>query len=77
MLKPLPEITNEETLLLSFDVINFYTNNQHDYVIEAIKLWLGKYFQGLLEYINKVFIIETLKFILEKNYFLFEGNCFQ
>lgn len=40
MLNHLPKFVSEETILVSFDVINLYTNIPHDFGIEAISYWL-------------------------------------
>ena len=38
-LSKLPTSTNPDTLLVSFDVVNLYTNIPHDLGIEAIEYW--------------------------------------
>ena len=46
-LSKLPTSTNPKTLLVSFDVVNLYTNIPHDLGIEAIDYCLRKFPQGL------------------------------
>lgn len=43
-----------EKLIVSFDVVNLYTNNSHDYIIEAIKLWLENFTDELSENIERI-----------------------
>ncbi|XP_036357571.1 uncharacterized protein LOC118762697 [Octopus sinensis] len=71
MLNYLPNTINEGTLLVSFDVVNLYTNIPHDYGIEAITFWLEKYSEGIPGRINHRLIIAALKFILLNNYIMF------
>ncbi|XP_029652808.1 uncharacterized protein LOC115225974 [Octopus sinensis] len=66
-----PKTVKEGTLLVSFDVVNLYTNTPHDYGIEAITFWLEKYPEEIPGHINHRIIIEALKFILLNNYFMF------
>eukprot|EP00106_Octopus_bimaculoides_P011984 XP_014779426.1 PREDICTED: uncharacterized protein LOC106875695 [Octopus bimaculoides] len=68
---------NEEALLVFFDVINLYTNIPHDYGIKAIKFCLEKYTEVLPERINQIFIIESLKIILQNNYFPFDDTYYR
>ncbi|XP_029641447.1 uncharacterized protein LOC115215981 [Octopus sinensis] len=77
MLEHLPKTIIEEAVLVTLDVINLYTNIPHDYGMKAIKFWLEKYPEVLLERINQTFIIESLKFILQNNYFLFDDTYYR
>ena len=76
MLNHLPEMVNEETIFVSFDVVNLYTNIPHDYGVEAITYWLEKY-NDLPERIDKNFVIDGLKFILENNFFTFDNEFYR
>ncbi|XP_014781979.1 uncharacterized protein LOC106877555 [Octopus bimaculoides] len=77
ILEHLPKTTDEEALLVSFDVINLYTYIPHDYGIEAIKFWLEKHPEALPDRINQTFIIESLKFIPQNNYFIFDTTYYR
>lgn len=75
MLSHLLRTLNEVNLLLTFDVINVYTNIKYSYGFEAVKFCLEKYPQGIPDRISHNFIIEALKFFLHNNNFLFD-KCF-
>ncbi|XP_029639540.1 uncharacterized protein LOC115214481 [Octopus sinensis] len=72
MLNHLPKTVKEGTLLVSFDVVNLYTNIPHDYGIEATTFWLEKFPEEIPGRINHRFIIGALKFILLNNNFMFD-----
>ena len=75
-LSKLPQSTDSNAILVSFDVENLYTNIPHKLGIEAIQFWLEKYPQELPARIDKNFILEGIKFILENNYFCFNEKHF-
>ncbi|XP_036362142.1 uncharacterized protein LOC118765009 [Octopus sinensis] len=77
MLNHLPKTVNEKTLLVSFDVINLYSNIPHTLGIEAITFWLNNYSFELPTRIKKELIIEGLRFIFENNYFIFDNNFYR
>eukprot|EP00106_Octopus_bimaculoides_P014668 XP_014782110.1 PREDICTED: uncharacterized protein LOC106877676 [Octopus bimaculoides] len=77
MLKHLPKTTNEEAFLVSFVVINLYTNIPHEFGIEAIKFWLEKLLEAFPNRISTTFITESLKLILINNYFLFANTYYR
>ena len=58
--------------ILSFDVINLYTNISHDLRIEAIQFWLEKHPNLIHKRFSKEFILEGIKGILENNNFVFD-----
>ena len=72
----LPTSTNPDTLLVSFDIVNLYTNIPHDLGKEAIEYWLRKFPQELPTRISVEFLLEGIKFILENNYFCFNDTYF-
>ena len=55
------------TKLVSFDVVNLYTNISHELGIEAINSWLSKYPELIHDRFTKEFILESTKLILENN----------
>ena len=72
VLTHLPEHIIEETLLLSFDVTNLYTNISHSLGLEAVMFWQVK-FSGLIHRrFNKIFILKIIKLILQNNNFKFD-----
>ena len=75
-LSKLPQLTDSNAILVSFDVENLYTNLPHKLGIEAIQFWLEKYPQELPARIDKNFILEGIKFILENNYFCLNDKYF-
>ncbi|XP_029648356.1 uncharacterized protein LOC115222314 [Octopus sinensis] len=77
MLEHIPKTINKEAVLVTLDIINLYTNIPHDYGMKAIKFWLEKYPEVLPERINQTFMIESLKCILQNNYFLFDDTYYR
>ena len=77
MLNHLPKTVNENTHIVSFDVVNLYSNIPHNYGIEAIRYWLDSFTYELPDRIDKKFIIEGLQFILENNYFMFNDKTYR
>ena len=73
----LPPQTLENTILVSFDVVNLYFNIPYDLRIKAIDYWLKKYPQTLETAINLELVIEGLKFILDNNTFCFNIKYFK
>ena len=73
-LSKLPQSSDSNAILVSFDVENLYTNIPHKLGIEAIQFWLEKYPEELPSRIDKNFILEGIKFILENNYFCFNDQ---
>ncbi|XP_014779461.1 uncharacterized protein LOC106875729 [Octopus bimaculoides] len=77
MLNHLPKTVNEKTLLVSFDVVNLYSNIPHILGIETITFWLNNYSFELPTRLNKELVIEELRFILQNNYFIFNNNYYR
>ena len=59
---------------LTFDISSMYTNIDNDLGQEAIKYWLEKYPSTKARNIDDKFILQSLKIILEKNVFNFDGR---
>ena len=68
----IPKTLPSNTLLVSFDVVNFYTNITHELGIEAIKSWLSKSPDLIHKRFSKQFVLESIKMILENNNFFNE-----
>ena len=67
----IPKSVPSNTLLVSFDVVNLYTNIPHELGIEAITSWQSKYPELIHKRFSKEFILESIKTILENNNFFF------
>jgi ribosomal protein S27E len=76
-LKYIPPMVPKNTLLVSFDVVNLYTNIPHKLGIEAVNYWLDKHPNLLHSRFNKGFIVNALQLILENNSFTFNEKQYQ
>ena len=72
----LPESTDPNATLVTFDVESLYTNIPHTLGLDAIKYWLEKHPEDIPSRINKNFILEGIKLILENNYFCFNNEFY-
>ena len=70
----LPETTDPNTILTTFDVTSLYSNIPHDLGKEAIKFWIEKHPEILHDRFNLDFIIDSLTLILENNFFQFNNE---
>ena len=75
-LQKIPENIEENSILVTFDVENLYSNIPHDLGLEAIKFWLSKYPEELPNRISKEFILDGIKLILENNSFCFNDKYY-
>lgn len=75
-LQKLPTEIPENSILVSFDVVNLYSNIPHELGLEAIKFWLNKFPEELPNRISKEFILKGIQFILENNSFCFNDTYF-
>ena len=73
-LNHLPTTVNPNSELISFDVVSLYTNIPHDLGISAITFWLENKRNIVQHRFSKEFILETVKIILERNVFYFDGK---
>ena len=73
----LPNTTHEETILVSFDVTNLYSNITHELGIEAITYWINKHPELLPDRTPREFIIEGVRFILDNNFFNFNNTHYK
>ena len=48
----------EDTLLVTLDVVNLYTNMQHNFGLEALDYWLENHPESLHARFNKEFVLE-------------------
>jgi Na+-translocating ferredoxin:NAD+ oxidoreductase RnfD subunit len=73
----LPTTVNPNSELISFDVVSLYTNIPHDLGISAITFWLENKRNIVQDRLSKEFILETMKIILERNVFYFDGKFYR
>ena len=76
-LNHLPTTVNPNSELISFDVVSLYTNIPHDLGISAITFWLENKRNIVQDRFSKDFILETVKIILERNVFYFDGKFYR
>ena len=67
---------NENTILVTFDVISLYTNNAHAYGLEVLSYWIDKHPGNLHGKFNKKFVLESARLILENNNCKFNNEFF-
>jgi len=75
-LKHIPSQVPESSTLVSFDVINLYSNIPHTLGLEAIDYWLQKYPDSVNERFSQRFIKEGIQIILENNNFNFDDKYY-
>ena len=76
-LNKLPKENPKDSLLVSFDVENLYTNIPHDFGLDAVKCWLDKYPTEIPTRISLTFILKALDFILKNNTFQFNDKYYR
>ena len=74
-LKYILKIVPQNTLLVSFVVVNLYTNISHDLGIKAINSWLTKYPELIHERFSKEFILESIKLYLKTTISILMIKC--
>ena len=57
----------KDTLLVTFDVVNFYTNIPHTFGLETLDYWLENHPESLHVKFNKEFVLECATFILQNS----------
>ncbi|CAC5412478.1 unnamed protein product [Mytilus coruscus] len=77
LLNHLPRTVSKDSIMVSFDVVNLYTTIPHKYGLKAIEFWLEKFPSEVPDRIEKKFIIEGIKFILQNNYYNFNGESYR
>ena len=69
-------ITNKlilDTLVVTFDITNLYSNITYKLGKQAISFWIEKYRETLHPRFNKTFITDSRELILNNNYFQFNN----
>jgi len=68
---------NKETsVLVTFDVKSLYTSIPHEYGIEALTYWVDNFPNDLHRRFSKEFVVESARFILENNNFIFDDEFY-
>ena len=75
-LRFLPSPLNFDSVLYSCDIESLYTSIPIELSIEAIDYWITKKCNLIPERFAKEFIIDSIKFILKNNNFLFDSKMF-
>ena len=70
----LPQHTDPDTLLVTFDVTSLYSNIPHDLGKRAISYWIRKHPELLPSRFNEQFIIDSIDIILNNNSFKFDDK---
>ena len=73
----IPEEVNENTILVSMDVVNLYTSIPHELGLQAIEYWLDNFITTLERPFTKTFILEALLLILKENTFQFNDKHYK
>jgi hypothetical protein len=73
----LPTTVNPNSELISVDVVSLYTNILHDLGISAITFWLKNKRNIVQDRFSKEFILATVKTILKRNVFYFDGKFYR
>ena len=60
------DTVDEDTTLVTFDVVSLYTNIPTELGIETVKFWTEKYQNLLLDRFPQEFAIQGLKLVLKK-----------
>lgn len=75
-LRQLPRTTDENTILVSFDVESLYSNICHELGLEAIKYWLDLFQGELKSRFKPDFILDAINFIIKTNTFQFNNEFY-
>ena len=73
-LNHIPDKADENTILVTFDVVSLYKSIPHDLGLEAVKYWLQNYSTSLTRPFSTEFIIDTISIILKENTFRFDDK---
>ena len=63
-----PSDVDEDTEIVTFDVISLYTSIPHEFGLETIDYFLTKYPEDLHPRFRKEFVLESANFILKKQH---------
>lgn len=68
--------TTPNTILTTFDIKNLYSEIPHDLGLTAIEYWMEKHPELLITRLSKNFVLESIKIILENNFFKFGEDIY-
>ena len=66
----------EDTLLVTLDVVNLYTNITHTFRLEALDYWFENHPESLHPRFNKELVLGCAKFILQNNNMKFNNEFY-
>ena len=61
-----------DVTLYSVDISSLYTSINHDLAIKAITYWIRKHKNLIPDRFTEIFILKSLRFVLENNNFIFD-----
>ena len=67
----------EKVTMYSVDITSLYTSINNDLGVEAISYWLNQHRNLIPDRFSDQFIIESLKFVLENNNFMFDNEYYK
>ena len=76
-LNHIPEKVNENTILVSFDVVSLYTSTPHDVGLQATEYWLNNFSTTLERPFSKDFILKAISIVLKENTFKFDNKNYK
>lgn len=76
-LNTLPKQVSQDSVFVSFDATNLYSNIPHELGLEAIEYWLDRFPNSLHYRYSKKFVLESLKLILQNNFMHFNGKIYR
>ena len=71
-LRKFPRKLESESCIICCDVTSLYTSIPNELCIKATEFWINKLSASIPDRFTKSFIIESINFILESNYFIFD-----
>ena len=73
-IRKFPRKVPQNSYILCCDVTSLYTSTPHELGLRAITYWIDKLSFLIPTRFSKPFILESIKFILENNFFCFDGT---
>ena len=71
-----PREVDEDTEIVTFDVISLYTSIPHEFSLEALDYFLTTYQEDLHSRCKKEFVLESANFILKNNTLTFDSEFY-
>ena len=76
-LRKLPRKLNYNCDLYAWDIVSLYTSIPHDLGLIALEYWYNRCKNLIDDRFTQSFIVDSVKFILEHNYFLFDNVMYR